>query len=172
MAIRTSGLDHIHINVRDLTGFMDLFDRLFEGAHTVHSEIESIEAFNATFRFSDATSSPFLDVFEAAGGQGPVARTVELRGEGVAILSFRVDDIDTAAAHAVDCGVREVSRIGFPGVMKQVQFHPADTFGFQLELVEYLPGYEEHIAEIQRKKAAGEAVEGLRVRDEGERGAR
>jgi hypothetical protein len=40
----------------------------------------------------------------------------------------------------------------------------ARTFGFQLELVEYEPGAQERIADIQRRKAAGEAVEGLRVR--------
>jgi methylmalonyl-CoA/ethylmalonyl-CoA epimerase len=164
MAIKTTGLDHVHVFVRDLDGFLTLFGRLFDSEQTMQSEIESIGAFNSTLRFSGATSSPFLDLFEPASEDGPVARALERRGEGVTVLSFGVDDLESSIAHAEACGLRVVSRIGFPGVMAQVQFDPADTFGFQLELVQYEPGAEERIAEIQRKKAAGEPVEGLRVR--------
>lgn len=164
MAIKTSGLDHVHVYVEDLTGFVELFERLFECDATLQSEIESIGSFNSSVRFAGAASSPFLDVFAPSEPGGAAAQVIQRRGEGVAILSFRVEDLDTAAAHAATCGLREVSRIGFPGVMRQVQFHPADTHGFQLELVEYEPGAEERIAEIQRRKAAGEPVEGLRPR--------
>ena len=166
MAIRTTGIDHMHINVRSIDGFLELFGRLFELDSTMVSLVESIGAYNTTVRLRGVSSDqPFLDVFEPARPGCAVSRHIERRGEGVAILSFGVDDIDAAADHAATCGLREVSRIGFPGVMKQVQFNPADTFGFMLELVQYEPGHEAAIAEIQRAKAAGEPVPGLSVRD-------
>ena len=165
MAIKTTGIDHIHVLVPSLDGFLDLFDRLFESEHTMQSEIESVQGFNSTLHFHGATSTPFLDVFEPASDDGIVGRELSRNGPGLSVLSFGVEDIEGSTAHAESCGLRVVSRLGFPGVMSQVQFHPADTFGFQLEFVEYEPGAEERIAEIQRRKAAGEPVEGLRARE-------
>jgi catechol 2,3-dioxygenase-like lactoylglutathione lyase family enzyme len=164
MAIRTTGLDHIHVFARDLDGLLKLFGRLFECEYTQQSEIESVEAYNSTMRFTGATSSPYLDLFQPSTETGHAALSFKRMGEGVAVLSFGVEDLEAAAAHAESCGLRVVSRYGFPGVMSQVQFDPADTFGFQLELVQYEPDAPERIAEIQRKKAAGEAVDGLRLR--------
>ena len=74
MAIKTTGIDHIHVLVPSLDGFLDLFDRLFESEHTTQSEIESVHGFNSTLRFHGATSTPFLDVFEPASDDGIVAR--------------------------------------------------------------------------------------------------
>ena len=166
MAIRTTGIDHIHVLVSDLNAFADLFGRLFEVEQNQQSEIESVQAFNSAMRFTGASTSPYLDVFEPSTPDGPVGRDLQRRGDGVAVLSFGVEDLDAATAHAEACGLRVVSRLGFPGVMSQVQFHPADTFGFQLEFVTYEPDAAERIAEIQRRKATGEPVEGLRVREQ------
>jgi len=162
--IRTTGLDHVHIVVRDLDGLLDLLGRLFVSEQTLQSEIASIGAFNAQVRFPASSSSPYLDLFEPSSDDGLLGKSLARTGEGVTILSFGVDDLEHAEAHATSCGLRVISRIGFPGVMSQVQFHPADTFGFQLEFVQYEPDAEACIAEIQRRKAAGEGVDGLRVR--------
>ena len=162
--IRTTGLDHIHIVVQDLHSFLELLGRLFESEQTLQSEIESIGAFNSQVRFPGGALAPYLDVFEPSSEDSLLGRSFARTGEGVTVLSFGVDDLDQATAHAETCGLRVVSRIGFPGVMSQVQFHPADTFGFQLEFVQYEPDAAERIAEIQRRKAAGEGADGLRVR--------
>jgi hypothetical protein len=164
MAIKTTGIDHIHVLVTDLDAVLDLFSRLFDSEHTLQSEIESVQGFNSTVRFNGATASPFLDVFEPASDHGVIARELARNGAGLSVLSFGVENIEAATAHAVSCGLRVVSRLGFPGIMAQVQFDPADTFGFQLEFVEYEPGAEQRIEEIQRRKAAGEPLAGLRVR--------
>ena len=167
MAIKTTGVDHIHVLVPSLDSFLELFDRLFESEHTMQSEVESVQDKGKLLApFSIAQCGvQFLDVFEPATEDGIVARELSRNGAGLSVLSFGVEDIEGSTAHAESCGLRVVSRLGFPGVMSQVQFHPADTFGFQLEFVEYEPGAEERIAEIQRRKAAGEPVEGLRARE-------
>ena len=152
--------------VPSLDGFLDLFDRLFESEHTMQSEIESVEGFNSTLRFHGATSTPFLDVFEPATDDGIVARELSRKRPGPPRSSPSASRTLRVRLRTPNRrGLRVVSRLGFPGVMSQVQFHPADTFGFQLEFVEYEPGAEERIAEIQRRKAAGEPVEGLRARE-------
>lgn len=164
MKIKTSGLDHVHVYVNDLTATLELLGRLFECDETLQSVVESIGSYNAQVRFPESTASPFLDMFEPMSADGAAARVIQRHGECVAMLSFRVDDLDTAVDHAVTCGLREISRVGFPGIMKQVQFHPADTAGFQLEFVQYEPDAHQRIAEIQERKRAGDPVPGLRLR--------
>ncbi|MDY0065634.1 MAG: VOC family protein [Steroidobacteraceae bacterium] len=162
MAIKTSGIDHIHLNIPSLDRFLDLMTRLFEFEPGASALIHSIRARNASMRLTGAPAGQlFLDVFEPASPDSPVAQHMKERGASVSYISFRVDDIEEAAAHAARCGLREVSRVGFPGLMKQVQFDTMDVLGFHLELVEYAPGHEAAIKEIQRRLAAGEPVEGL-----------
>ncbi len=162
MAIKTHGIDHIHLNVRDMDQFRRLMKALFEIDASRFMHIDSIHAFNAVVRVAPADAGqPFLDVFEPARANSPVARHIETHGQGVSYISFRVDNIEEAAKHAAACGLREVSRVGFPGVEKQVQFDTKDLVGFNLEFVEWEPGHEQAIAEIQRRLAAGERVEGI-----------
>lgn len=162
MTIKTYGIDHIHLNVRSMDRFRDLMKQLFDLDAGRIGHIDSISADNAVVRLRGAAAGqPFLDVFEPVSPQSPVARHMAKRGEGVSYISFRVDDIEAAAAHAARCGLREVSRVGFPGVEKQVQFDTLETLGFYLEFVEYEPGHEAAIEEIQRRLAAGEPVEGI-----------
>lgn len=162
MAIKTSGIDHIHLNIPSLDRFLDVMTKLFEFEPGRASLVHSILAYNASMRLADAPDGqPFLDVFEPASPDSGVAHHMKERGTSVSYISFRVDDIEEAAAHAAQCGLYEVSRVGFPGLMKQVQFDTMDLLGFHLELVEYAPGHRAAIAEIQRRLAAGESVEGL-----------
>lgn len=162
MAIKTHGIDHIHLHVRSMDRFRDLMKQLFELDASRISHIDSILAHNAVVRLGGAgAGQPFLDVFEASTPQSPIARYMARHGQGVSYISFRVEDIEEAARHAARCGLREISRVGFPGVEKQVQFDTLELLGFNLELVEHEPGYDAAIAEIQRRLAAGEPVEGI-----------
>lgn len=162
MAIKTSGIDHIHLNIPSMDRFRDVMKQLFDLDATRIAQVDSILAYNSSIRLIGADAGqPFLDVFEPASPQSPVSQHMQQRGEGVSYISFRVENLEEAAAHAARCGLREVSRLGFPGIMRQVQYDTINVLGFHLELVEYAPGHEAGIKEIQRRLAAGEHVEGL-----------
>jgi hypothetical protein len=162
MAIKTSGIDHIHLNIPSMDKFRDVMKQLFDLDATRIAHVDEILANNSSMRVSGADAGqPFLDVFEPASPQSPVAELMQQHGEGVSYICFRVDNLEAAAAHAARCGLREVSRMGFPGIMKQVQYDTMAVLGFHLELVEYAPGAEAGIKEIQRRLTAGEPVEGL-----------
>lgn len=162
MTIKTTGIDHIHVYLKNSAGMVELFRRLFGAEASIPSLVEVMGAVNTTVRFpAGGGHAPFLDVFEATELDGPVKEFLASEGQGVSIVAFRVEDIEAAAAHAGACGLRETSRLGFPGVMNQVQYDTADDYGFVLELTQYEPDAEEKIAEIQRRKAAGLPVEGL-----------
>jgi len=139
-----------------------LMKQLFEIDASRIGHIDSIAAHNAVVRVGSVGSGqPFLDVFEPADPRSPIARYMAKHGQGVSYISFRVDDIEAAAEHAARCGLREISRVGFPGVEKQVQFDTLELLGFNLEFVEHEAGYAAAIEEIQRRLAAGEPVEGI-----------
>jgi hypothetical protein len=162
MGIKTSGIDHIHVNIPSMDRFRDVMKQLFDLDATRIAHVDSILAYNSSMRPNGADAGqPFLDVFEPASSDSPVSQHMQQRGVSVSYISFRVENLDEAAEHAARCGLREVSRMGFPGIMKQVQYDTMDVLGFHLELVEYAPGAEAGIKEIQRRLAAGEPVEGL-----------
>lgn len=164
MVIKTTGVDHIHVYLRDSKKMVDLFQRLFGAEASIPSLVYVMGGVNTTVRFPGGGGhAPFLDVFEPTELEGPVKEYLAAEGPGVSILAFRVEDIDAAAAHAASCGLREISRLGFPGVMNQVQYDTAEEYGFVLELTQYEPDAEEKIAEMQRRKAAGLPVEGLGI---------
>lgn len=165
MAIRTSGIDHIHLNVRDLKRLLGVMNQLFDTDTTPVSTLEPFGFFNATMQLAGADAGqPFLDLFQPASDEGEVGQILRERGPGVSYIAFRVDDLEAAAAYAARCGLREVSRNGYRG-MRQVQYHTIEELGFNLEFVEYAPGFHEELEGIKSRMRAGETVDGLKYVD-------
>ena len=160
VSIKTLGIDHIHINVRNVKKFRDVMGDLFDADITPVAHWQTLDTYTSVVQVADA-GQPFLDLLQAASDESLVAQQIKERGQGVSYISFRVENIEAAAAHAAKCGLHEVSRFGFPG-MRQVQFHTVEIFGFMLELVEYDPDFGEHLVEIKRRLSEGETVEGMR----------
>ncbi len=162
MAIKTSGIDHIHFNVRHMKRFLEIMGGLFDIDATKVGHLQPLDLYNSVVHLAGADAGqPFLDIFQPASETSPVARVINKRGEGVSFISFRVENIEAAAEHAAKCGLREISRIGFQGE-KQVQFDTIDTLGFMLEFVEYEPDFDAQLVELKRRLTAGETVDGLR----------
>ena len=127
--MKVEKIDHIAINVRDLTQaekfFVDLFGTEFSKA--------------AVFKELDLRSSvdPLgIELVEPLTPDGPTAKAIEHRGEGVSLVSFKVSDLQEATAEIESRGIRPVGRIDRPK-LKAVVFHPKDTYGVMIELVEY-----------------------------------
>ncbi len=147
MAIATSGIDHVHLSVTDIEAFIARFSSILDCESKIPLYIDSIQALNSM-------NSLNLDVFEPKEREGIAARQMAgFGGPGLTTLSMLVEDIDAATAHIESCGVRVISKIGYPGVEIQSQFHPKDCFGMVLELIEYIDGHEQVIAEINAKQA-------------------
>ncbi len=161
MTIKTLGIDHIHFNVVNIKRFLEIMEQLFGPDITPIAHLQPLEIYNACVTLPDASVQPFLDVFQAADESSPVDKYIRKRGQGVSIVSFRVEDIEAACIHAVKCGLREVSRIGYRGE-KQAQFDTFAELGFMLEFVEYAPDFAEDLAEVRERMRAGETVDGLR----------
>lgn len=130
-------LDHIGIAVRDLEAGVRLYTGVF-GGRVVHRETLAQEGVAVVFVDTGGT---LLELLAPATADGPLARFLQTRGEGLHHLGFEVADLSRALADAVSKGQRAVEdrpRQGTRG--RLIAFlHPAASHGVLVELVQRAP---------------------------------
>ena len=127
--MKVEKIDHVAINVKDLKKAAQFF------ANLLGTEFSS----SAVFKELDLVSlvDPLgIELVEPLTADGPTAKAIEQRGEGVSLLSFKVSNVDEAMADMKARGIRLVNMIDRPK-MKAAIYHPKDTFGVMIELIEY-----------------------------------
>jgi len=143
MAIKSKGIDHIHINYRDFSQVVQLFSKLFdlkewEPLLLNHDNVDAREVVMNNISF-----------FEPTSDKSPISKEIHKVGEGITALAFKVDNLDDAISHAESCGLKVLGRVGYPGVFNQVQFDTLHKYGFMLEMLEYHQGSEKVLEEIR-----------------------
>ncbi len=122
-------IDHIHIYVKDMDKAKTLFEKMLNTVFSANIEDEKYAIRSSLEPLGvELVSSMTLD--------GPIAKDIEKRGEGVHGISFKVDNLEEATAEMIAKGFKVVGRVNVGG-LKEVQFHPRDTFGVMIELCEY-----------------------------------
>jgi methylmalonyl-CoA/ethylmalonyl-CoA epimerase len=79
-----------------------------------------------------------VELLESTAPDGPIAKYLEKRGEGIQHIAFRVDNLEEALAELKDKGIRlidEKPRQGAGGA-KIAFLHPKSTHGVLIELSE------------------------------------
>ncbi|MBU1056660.1 MAG: methylmalonyl-CoA epimerase [Proteobacteria bacterium] len=98
---------------------------------------ETVEEQKVTTAFLPVGESE-VELLESTSADGPIAKYLEKRGEGVQHIAFRVDDIDAALEELKTKGIRlidEKARKGAGGA--RIAFlHPKATCGVLVELCE------------------------------------
>ena len=127
-------IDHIGIAVKSIEEgkrfFTDILGLKFE-------KTEIIEEQKVKTGFFPITDSE-LELLESTEPDGPVAKFIEARGQGVQHIAFRVENLDGALAELKEKGVRLIDqepRKGAGGA--RIAFiHPKETSGVLVELCE------------------------------------
>ena len=127
-------IDHLGIAVNSIDQakafWSDVLGLPFEGDETVAEQ-------KVTTAFFPVGESE-VELLESTAPDGPVAKYIEKRGQGIQHVAFRVEDIEAALAELKSMGVRlidEQPRIGAGGA--RIAFlHPKDTHGVLVELCE------------------------------------
>ncbi|UCG64586.1 MAG: methylmalonyl-CoA epimerase [Deltaproteobacteria bacterium] len=127
-------IDHIGIAVKSIEEgkkfFADILGLKFE-------KTEVIEEQKVKTGFLPITDSE-LELLESTEPDGPVAKFIEARGQGVQHIAFRVENLDEALAELKEKGVRLIDqepRKGAGGA--RIAFiHPKETSGVLVELCE------------------------------------
>jgi methylmalonyl-CoA epimerase len=101
------------------------------------ADIENVADQKVNVAFLPITDSE-VELLESTREDGPVAKFIEARGEGVQHIAFRVENIEEALAELKAKGVRLIDqqpRLG-AGKAKIAFIHPKETNGVLVEICE------------------------------------
>ena len=127
-------IDHLGIAVHSIEEakklFQDTLGLKFEGSETVAEQ----KVTTAFFPVGDSE----VELLESTAPDGPIAKYLEKRGEGIQHIAFRVENLEEALAELKKKGIRlidEKPRKGAGGA-KIAFLHPKSTHGVLIELSE------------------------------------
>jgi methylmalonyl-CoA/ethylmalonyl-CoA epimerase len=127
-------IDHLGIAVNSIEEGKNFWSEVlgldFEGTETVAAQ-------KVTTAFFPVGESE-VELLESTAPDGPVAKYIEKRGQGIQHVAFRVADIEAALAELKEKGIGlidEVPRHGAGGA-KIAFLHPKSTGGVLVELCE------------------------------------
>lgn len=122
--MKVEKIHHVRIMVRDLDGTMKRWSTLFGLEFTPPQD-------NPKGDLRGTSSSVGVTLGAPLTPDGPVARGLEKRGEGLALLSLQVSNFDEALKEMEANGLKCVTNFGKAGL-----FHPKDLNGVMIELVQ------------------------------------
>ncbi|MBW2440183.1 MAG: methylmalonyl-CoA epimerase [Deltaproteobacteria bacterium] len=127
-------IDHLGIAVNSIdqgkTFWTDVLGLKFEGSETVAEQ-------KVTTAFFPVGESE-VELLESTAPDGPIAKYLEKKGEGIQHVAFRVENIEAALQELKEKGIRlidEKPRQGAGGA-KIAFLHPKSTSGVLVELCE------------------------------------
>lgn len=127
---------HIGVAVRDLQDAI----RRYAGLGLVVASVEEVPSERVRVAFLPLASGA-IELLEPMSSEGPVAKFLQTRGEGVHHIALQVPDIREALERAAEQGLRTVGDAPRPGSAGTLVafLHPKDTAGVLIELVQALP---------------------------------
>ena len=126
-------IDHIGIAVKDLEKACDAFNQL----NIKVAGKELVEEQKVKVAFLPVGDSE-LELLESTSPDGPIARFIEKKGEGIQHIAFKVNNLEKMLEELKKEGVRlidEKPRYGAGGA-KIAFLHPKSTNGILIELCE------------------------------------
>jgi methylmalonyl-CoA/ethylmalonyl-CoA epimerase len=127
-------VDHIGVAVKSIETAQKLYQDLLGLKHAGSETVEEQKVTTAFFPVGDTE----VELLESTSPDGPIAKYLEKRGEGVQHIAFRVENIEEALAELKAKGVQlidEKPRRGAGGA-KIAFLHPKSTYGVLVELCE------------------------------------
>jgi methylmalonyl-CoA epimerase len=127
------GVDHVVVAVKDLDAAVGRYEAIYGTPVSDRSEAPAAGMKMAFFRFPES----YVELVSNLGDEGPIAKRLADRGEGVHLVAMKVDDLEKTLASLREKGVRLVGDPG-PGnpVRGQVFVHPSETGGVLTQLVQ------------------------------------
>jgi methylmalonyl-CoA/ethylmalonyl-CoA epimerase len=127
-------VDHIGIAVENMEEANKLYRDVLGLECTGTETVEEQKVTTGFYPVGDTE----VELLESTAPDGPVAKYIEKKGQGVQHIAFRVENIDEALAELKERGIRlidETPRHGAGGA--RIAFlHPKSTYGVLVELCE------------------------------------
>ncbi len=125
-------VDHIGIAVKSLDEALKFYENVL-GIKCVAEEVVEEQKVKTAFLPLGDTE---IELLESTSDDGPIAKFIEKKGEGIQHIAYKVDDIEKALEELKSRGVRlidEKPRKGAGGA-KIAFLHPKSTFGVLIEI--------------------------------------
>ena len=127
-------VDHIGIAVKNLEEALKFYEDVL-GIKCVETEVVEEQKVKVAFLPIGDTE---VELLESTTDDGPVAKFIEKKGEGIQHIAYKVDNLEEALEELKEKGIRlidEKPRYGAGGA-KIAFLHPKSTFGVLIELCE------------------------------------
>lgn len=127
-------VDHIGIAVKNLEESLKFYEEIL-GMKCKGTEVIEEQKVKVAFLPIGDTEAELL---ESTDEEGPIAKYIEKKGEGIQHIAYRVENIEKAIAEMKEKGIRmidEKPRYGAGGA-KIAFIHPKSTHGVLIELCE------------------------------------
>ena len=127
-------VDHIGVAVKSISEAKNLYSGLLRLSHAGSETVAEQKVTTAFFPVGDTE----VELLESTSPDGPIAKYIEKKGEGIQHIAFRVENIEEVLAELKAKGVQlidEKPRRGAGGA-KIAFLHPKSTFGVLIELCE------------------------------------
>ncbi|MBM3168317.1 MAG: methylmalonyl-CoA epimerase [Bacteroidetes bacterium] len=125
-------IEHLGIAVADLKKSNDLFEKLLGKGHY---KTESVAGENVETSFFQIGETK-IELLQADQGEGPIAKFIEKRGEGIHHIAFDVEDIYAEMNRLKEAGFEILNEIPKKGADHKIVvfLHPKSTHGVLVEL--------------------------------------
>ena len=132
--MKVKHIDHIGIAVKAIGKPRDFYTDVL-GLKI--QEIENVADQKVNVAFLPITDSE-VELLESTHADGPVAKFIDARGEGIQHIAFRVENIEEALAEMKAKGVRLIDQAPRKGAggAKMAFIHPKETNGVLIEICE------------------------------------
>lgn len=125
-------LHHVGVAVRDLGAAIARHERM--GLRLAHREVVAAQKVEVAF----VGERPWIELVAPLGGDSPVSKFIDKRGEGQHHVAFAVPDIAVELRKQESAGAALIDKAARPGAWghKVAFLHPKDQGGVLIELVE------------------------------------
>ena len=132
--MKPSHIEHIGIAVMNLEDSISFYEKVFSLKCYNIEEVKAQKVRTAFFMVGQTK----IELLESTDPEGPIAKFIEKKGEGIHHIAFAVNNIDAQLKHAEKEGVKLIDvnpRKGAEGL--DIAFlHPRSTGGVLIELCE------------------------------------
>jgi methylmalonyl-CoA/ethylmalonyl-CoA epimerase len=132
LTVSITHIEHIGIAVQDLERSVAFYEKTYGLRCYGIEEVPDQQVRTAFFRVGETK----IELLASTSPDGPIARFLERRGEGMHHLAFAVDGLGETLRHVQDAGVELIDARPRPGAEGlQIAFlHPRSTHGVLTEL--------------------------------------
>ena len=124
-------IEHLGIAVKDLVAAEKIFIDVLGVEPYKREEVAGENVITSFFQ----TGESKVELLQSNSSDGPIARHIEKRGEGLHHVAFHVDDIESEISRLEQMGYRCISGPKGGADGKRIAFlHPSDTSKVLIEL--------------------------------------